>query len=192
MQDGPGLFAAPEQVHSLFFALCPDPGTAAALVAARQALEQGLAPERGGGVPPERLHLTLHWLGEWSQLPAATVQAAVAAAASQDQPGFELLLDRADCFGHGEAVWVLRPSAPPPELLGLHAGLGAALARQRLRLPPGPPFAPHVTLRRRARQRLAAGPVPALAWRVSHFELLESVRGTGQSGYRRLGQWPLG
>ncbi len=185
------LFATPETQHSLFFALLPDAATAAAIAAARDALEAGLPPQRGAAVPEARLHMTLHWRGEWSQLPDSAVAAACAAATTVDVPRFHLVLDRAECFGHGETVWVLRPSMPPAGLQALHHGLAQALARQRLRLPSAPAFAPHVSLRRRASARFAARPVPALAWPVHEVALVHSERAAGRTGYRVVGRWPL-
>ena len=117
------LFAAPAEHHSLFFALLPDPATIAGIRRAQRALEDGQPPQRGGGTPDGRLHLTLHWLGEWSQLPGSTVAAARAAAAQLVQAPFGLSLDQAGCFGHGEVVWVLRPSAPPQALGALQVVL---------------------------------------------------------------------
>lgn len=185
------LFAAPVEHHSLFFALVPDPTGLSGLRAARQALEAELPAQRGPGVADERLHLTLHWLGEWSQLPQAVVDDARVAAAEVRQPPFELRLDQAGCFGRGEAIWVLQPSAPPPALVGLHQDLAQALARHRLRLPPGPAFAPHVTLRRRATARFPARAVPPATWTARGFVLLHSLRTAGRTGYQELGRWPL-
>lgn len=185
------LFAAPAGHHSLFFALLPDPAAIAGIRAAQRALEEGLPPQRGSGTPDGRLHLTLHWLGEWSELPGSTVAAARTAAAQLVQAPFVLRLDQAGCFGHGEPIWVLRPSAPPAGLAALHRGLAAALGRQRLRLPPGPAFAPHVTLRRRATSRFAACPVPAMEWGVQDFALLHSQRSGAGTTYDILGRWPL-
>jgi len=185
------LFAAPEEHHSLFFALLPDACTIAGIHAARQALEAGLPSQRGAGVPDDRLHLTLQWLGEWSQLPQGVVDAARSAGGSLQLDGFDLCLDQAECFGHGEAIWVLRPSAPPQELPALHAALARALGQQRLRLPPGPAFAPHVTVRRRASTRFAPCATPAVAWQVRDFALLHSRRTTAGTTYQVLGRWPL-
>lgn len=185
------LFGAPPpRRHSLFFALLPDAATVAALRAARQALEAELPPQRGRGVPDGKLHLTLHWLGEWSQPPQATVDAAREAAAAVRVPRFSVTLDTADCFGRCEAVWVLRGAASPP-LLALHGTLATELAQRRVRVPPGSGFAPHVTLRRRASVRIVPRPLPPVHWTVGDFALLESVRGPGSAGYRLLGRWPL-
>lgn len=189
------LFAAPDEHHSLFFALLPDPAAVAGIQATRQALEAGLPPQKGAGVPEARLHLTLHWLGEWSQLPEAVVDGARAAAAAVHAPGFTLRLDHAACFGHGEAIWVLQPGehspAAPDALSGLHRALAASLARHRVRLPASPAFAPHVTLRRRATCRLAAQPVPPVVWEVEAFCLLHSRRTPDGTRYTVLGRWPL-
>lgn len=188
---GGDLFAAPAGLHSLFFALLPDPASVAALGRARTALEATLPPQRGAGIPEARLHLTLHWLGEWSQLPPQAVAAARQAAGLVQGEAFTLRLDQADCFGHAEAIWVLRPSAPPAALSALHRDLAAALARQRFRLLGGPAFAPHVSLRRRATARFAARSLPPVEWPVDGFALVHSEREAGRTAYHLIDRWPL-
>ncbi|WP_051412554.1 2'-5' RNA ligase family protein [Pseudoxanthomonas sp. J35] len=185
------LFGTPAGHHSLFLALLPDAATVQALRAAQRALEAGLPPQRGPGVPDERLHLTLHWLGEWPQLPELTVDAARAAAASVRQAPFVARLDMADCFGRGEAVWVLRCAAPPPDLHALYDRLATALVRQRIRLPSTSPFVPHATLRRRASIRFPARAIPPVGWPAADFALVHSQRDAAGTVYRVLGRWPL-
>src|SRR5690606_41535736 len=106
------LFAAPEEHHSLFFALLPDACTIAGIHAARQALEAALPSQRGAGVPDDRLHLTLQWLGECTQLPNGVVDACRTARGALQLDGFDPCLDQSKCSRHGSAIWVVLPVAP--------------------------------------------------------------------------------
>jgi 2'-5' RNA ligase len=80
----------------------------------------------------------------------------------------------------GTAVWpggvgVLTLCATPP-LSALHRRLGAALTHLGIALD-ARPFAPHVTLARRATDAGAPVALPDLAWRTGAVALVESRRG---------------
>lgn len=188
---GGDLFGAAEPRHSLFFALVPPAAVIEAIDAARGALEAGLPAEPGRPVPPQRLHLTLSWLGEWAVLPPAALQGARHAATGLDQAGFVLQLDAAACFGRGEVVWVLRPSAPPAALAALQQALVQAMLRQGLRPAGGHAFSPHVSLRRRAATAFEPRPAGPVAWPVDGFALIHSERTDAGVDYHTLGHWPL-
>ena len=122
----------------------------------------------------ERLHLTLHFLGDvpGQRLPAL--------AGGLDVPSapFELLLDRAAVWPNGVAV--LLPAAVPPALRELHDRLGDAL--RRLGLPfDARPFRPHVTLARRAAGAALPAHEAAVRWHVHGHVLVAS-----EGGYRVL------
>jgi len=124
----------------LFIALWPDAETRHALRAWQQAWTW---PEQASLVRPERLHLTLHFLGD---VPANRLQELVV--------GLRVPFARFSLgFGHGE-LWprgtaVVLPAQVPRELDDLHANLAAAL--RTLGLPTETrPYRPHVTLARRA------------------------------------------
>ncbi len=148
----------------LFLALWPTPGWAAALP---QRL--GLAAEAAHGrmLPPQQIHLTLHFLGSVprQRLPALVEDLRVPFAP------FDLALRRCERWPRGTLVAL--PDEPPPALADLHAALGAAL--QHLGLPVEQrAFRPHVTLARRY-----DGPVPAplaspVRWHVTRYALVES------------------
>lgn len=156
--------AAAPATARLFLALWPAPGWAAALLQ-RFGLVEGDA--HGRWVPPQQIHLTLHFLGALprKQLPALAEGLHVPFAP------FELALRRCALWPRG--MLVALPDEPPPALADLHAALGAAL--QRLGLPlEQRPFRPHVTLARRC-----DGPVPAplanpVRWHVTRYALVES------------------
>ena len=155
--------AAPATAR-LFLALWPTAAWATAL-----AQRLGLAPEAAPGrrVPPQQIHLTLHFLGS---VPRQRLPALVEGLRVPFAP-FDLALRRCERWPRGRLVAL--PDEPPPALADLHAALGAAL--QHLGLPVEQrAFRPHVTLARRY-----DGPVPAplaspVRWHVTRYALVES------------------
>jgi 2'-5' RNA ligase len=170
-----------ERVRSvrLFLALWPTPRVRSDLLAWRDAFAW---PVSAAVVAPERLHMTLHFIGA---VPEARVDA-VQAGLVIEPAAFELRFGRAEVWPRGIAV--LRPLAEPPALHDLHQRLGEAL--RALGLPTeARPFRPHVTFARRADgAALTTEPAP-LRWRVRSHALIESRLGRN-GGYvvlRRYG-----
>ena len=167
------------RTRRLFLALWPTPQVRAGLLAWRDAFAW---PATAAVVAPERLHLTLHFIGA---VPADRVDA-VQAGLAVEPAAFELGFGRAELWPRGIAV--LRPLREPPALQDLHVRIGAAL--RALGLPvEARPFRPHVTLARRA-EGVALTQIPApLRWRVRSYALVESRLGR-DGGYvvlRRYG-----
>jgi 2'-5' RNA ligase len=149
----------------LFVALWPAPAARQALLVQRDAWDW---PMTARPVPAERLHLTLHFLGEvpCPRLPELTPALRVA------WRSFDLLLGHAELWPRGLAV--LRPVAPPAPLLQLHASLGEAL--RGLALPfDARAFRPHVTLARHAHGATPPAQDHTLRWRVRSYALVESL-----------------
>ena len=159
----------------LFVALWPDAPARDALAAWQRAWTW---PPGAALVPSERLHLTLHFLGNVAleQLPALTEGLRV-----PFEP-FELHFGRAEVWPGGTAV--LRPDHTAPALLGLHARLAAALAALGRPLE-SRRYKAHVTLARRAVGALPP-PVPSkFGWRAgAGFVLVRSLPNGG--GYEVL------
>jgi len=160
----------------LFIGLWPDDATRLALAGWQRAWRwpAGAAP-----VVPERLHLTVHFLGqvEESRLPEL-----VAGLRLPPFEPFELRLGHAEVWPRGLAV--LCPDEIPAGLAWLHADLAEAL--RRLALPvEARPFRPHLTLARKAVDATAPAETIALRWRVSGYALVQS-----EHGYRTLAGYP--
>lgn len=162
----------------LFVALWPDRAEREALAAAAGAWTWAAGAAR---VRPDKLHLTLHFLG------AVARERIGALAAALEQPGaaFALSLARPALWQGGVAV--LEPAPVPRALAALHAALGGALA--------GAGFAvetrrwrPHVTLARRASGARPPEIGAALRWRVNGYALVESEPG---GAYRVRRRFPL-
>jgi 2'-5' RNA ligase len=120
-------------------------------------------------VPPERLHLTLHYLGELRH----DAVAALCECLPPIPASFELAFGQPALWPHGIAV--LEPLEVPPELLALHAALVRALHAVGLRTDERP-FRPHVTLARHAQSASLPAEGARWSWPVNGYALVHSVR----------------
>lgn len=152
----------------LFLALWPDDA-----VRERLALAQSrwVWPARAAPVPRERLHLTLHFLGEVDERAAAALAAALPPLAAP----FTLQLDRPALWPQGIAV--IEPSSVPPGLAALHADLAALLRGHGLPVEVRH-FRPHVTLARHAHGATPIDEVSPIEWRATGYALVRSVAGS--------------
>jgi RNA 2',3'-cyclic 3'-phosphodiesterase len=164
-----------ERPLRLFIALWP-----AEAVAARIAQWQGAWrwPSRAARTKAERLHLTLHFLGD---VPAARLPELADGLQVPFDP-FTLAFGTAEVWPNGVAV--LLPDGLPAALANLHARLGDAV--RQLGLPTEHrPYRPHVTVARRAWGAEPAAIPPDLRWRVvGGYVLVRSL--PGGAGYEPL------
>jgi 2'-5' RNA ligase len=166
----------------LFFAAWPGAQVAQALAEVSQALA-GLA--QGKPVPPEKIHLTLAFLGELTAEEAAT---AAEAASRLRAPGFEMTLDVVGSFRGARVAWAGCASMPSA-LEALQASLAGELGRRGVKLEDRP-FVPHVTLARRIAKPVPRAPMPPIEWKADELTLVRSESGTGR--YTVLERWTLG
>ena len=163
----------------LFLALWPTPAVRGKLLAWRDAFDW---PPGSALVAPEKLHLTLHFIGPVVRERIDEVAEGLALATGS----FELGFGRAELWPGGIAV--LRPLAGSDALLALHRRLGEAL--RALDLPTeARPYRPHVTFARKAAGAALRFEPEPLRWRVRSHALVESRPGRG-GGYvvlRRYG-----
>jgi 2'-5' RNA ligase len=182
-------FGSAAPTDRLFFALFPDPATAARLarLAQHQAAGHGL---RGMPLAPERFHLTLFHLGDWAGLPADVVDAATRAAAQLHPPGFEVCFDEVGSFvsRRDKKPLVLKARGGNQALRGFHAELGRQLGMHGLARAASEPLEPHVTLLY-DRRMVPFAPVEPVLWRACEWVLVHSL--LGQTQHRRLATWPL-
>jgi RNA 2',3'-cyclic 3'-phosphodiesterase len=165
----------------LFFALWPDKPARTAL--ASRAAEMA---RRCGGrpVPEANLHMTLVFLGEVDTSRIESLRRAADGAACC---GFSLALDRIGEFRRARVAWA-GCDRPPAELLRFQSAL-EGLIRAAGFSPDSRPFAPHLTLVRRAREPVDSGSFEPVSWTATSFALVETARGEG--AYRTLAEWPL-
>lgn len=178
----------------LFFALFPDPATAAR-IERRAAGTRDRARLRARPLPAERLHVTLYHIDDYtSEPPPELVESLRRAAADVSFRPFEVAFDRVLSFGR--ATGTGRPRANPfvltsgdqPALQAFRRTLGEAMVLAAPTIRPGSSFTPHVTLFYET-SVIAERPVaPAIGWTVQDFALVKSF--VGESRYQILGRWP--
>lgn len=180
----------PVRADRLFFALVPDAAMGRRIhrFAAALRTDRGLA---GVLLPPERLHVSLFWLGDHPGLPAALVADAETAASRVAEVAFDVAFDRIASFGDGRAV-VLTAADNLPEIRRFHASLGFAMEQTTLaayaEAAARRPLHPHMTLLY-ADGPIATQPIPPLGWRVRDLALVHSRLGQGR--HVHLGRWRL-
>ena len=154
----------------LFIALWPDEAERRALCALRDAWRW---PKNAAPMRAERLHITLHFLGEQ---PASLVQPLREGLARLAFEPFDLRLARTAVWHNGVAVAEPEPGDVPDALEKLHAGMAPWLAslgytaEQR-------PYRPHVTLARRAGGATPPPSMTPIRWRAARPVLVWSDSG---------------
>ena len=151
----------------LFLALWPEPPLRKTLSAYRDAWRW---PAGAKPVTDATLHLTLHFIGAFARARLPALSASLAAV-----PVEEMVVRPADAevWKGGIAVLRVHGDAALPRL---HDRLGVVLADAAIALDLRP-FAPHVTLARKAAKAKPPGEKPAFEWRADAFALVESLPG---------------
>jgi 2'-5' RNA ligase len=167
----------------LFLAAVPDPNTAARIHQLAGILKRA-HKFSGKLIAPERLHVSLFFLGGLSE---PDIEAACAAAAEVRAEPFEVLFDRTASFRgkRGSRPFVLVGDDGLQRLESFRRMLGAAMMRSGLRRVANSNFTPHVTLLYDARS-VEEYPIPPVVWTVTEFVLIRSL-----GGHACLGRWPL-
>jgi 2'-5' RNA ligase len=186
-------FDAPTQPSDrLFFALLPDGPTIdrVAALTKRLRLAHGLAARP---IPAERLHVTLHHLGDFVGMPTRTVSEACAVASSLAQPSFGLAFEHVATFSGkpGRLPLVLREGEGGEGVAAVAAfqsHLDMALTRAGLSKGSRATYTPHLTLLYGDR-RLDEQLTDPIGWAVQEFVLVHSLIGQGR--YTVIGRWAL-
>lgn len=148
----------------IFLALWPDDAVRRDLAAWRDGWRW---PRSATPVRSERLHMTLHFIGD---VPAERIDDIAAGLAAPCQ-SFELTFGRNVLWPHGIAV--LEPDSTPAPLIELQTTLAESL--RVLALPIDQRiFKPHVTLARRAASASQACDGPKVRWTVDRYVLMRS------------------
>ncbi|OON60433.1 2'-5' RNA ligase [Massilia sp. KIM] len=164
-----------DKTTRLFLALWPDPFIREQLREWRDAWGW---PQDAAPVADDKLHLTLHFLGN---LPDERLPELLDGLALPFDP-FAVEIGRAVLWPRGLAV--LEPHGEPPELLALHARLGEALVSLGLQ-PEQRAYRPHVTMARRAVGCKLPASGPSVLWQARSYALVES-----RGGYQVLREYP--
>ena len=173
------------QLRRLFFAIQPD-GPASSRVAELTEQLRARGALSGKPVEPERLHVSLHHVGDFmDQMPRRLVADVSGAARTIAMEPFEVAFDRA---GGTKGPFILRASDDVPVLQSFRKSLNTALARAGFKRTLRARFTPHVTLsysvNTAAERRIAP-----VSWTVRDFVLIESLYGKHQ--YVLRGRWPF-
>jgi 2'-5' RNA ligase len=174
--------------HNLFFGLLPDEKSRQQMADAVKQLRVRHAIQ-GRWIKPERYHLTLHYLGTFSELPEALMERARAAAGSVRVPAFPMTLERAGHFGQG--VGWLGTARVDASLQRLWEALRSALTQEHVRIQGHASFKPHVTVLRDAHGGMPAEPIEPVVWPVRDFALIDSQLGA-RNEHVVVQRWPLG
>ena len=173
----------------LFFALLPDAAAREAIAQLAMALPVQHAL-KAQPIDAQRLHVTLHYLGEYAGLPQEVLDRATAAAERVRTAPFEVVFDHAASFDtrNNRRPHVLRCGEDFAALASFRRALGEALVRQRWKLDAAADFIPHVTLLYDT-QAVARQPVEPVRWIASDFALVRSLVGHGR--HEVIGRWRL-
>ena len=171
----------------LFFAVMPDANTAA-LIGARTIELIAREHLRAQPLAHERLHVTLHHLGDYAGLPPSLLTRARAAADRVRMDAFEVRFDRIGSFGgrQRQLPCVLRGEDGVKGLFRLQRMLARRLAEQGII--GDSRFTPHLTLLY-TDTVLATQRSEAVRWCAHEFVLIRSF--LGQTRYQIEGRWPL-
>jgi 2'-5' RNA ligase len=171
--------------HRLFFGIWPDVGAIDRLIPLMARLrDDKIMP--GKPVDADRLHVTLHHLGDFSdQMPPSLVPSASMAAATVRMQPFNVTFDR---VGGTRGQFLLRASDGSAALMEFRQTLSAALIKAGLRGRVGTAFNPHMTLSYDFSD-IPEQSVDPISWTVSQFVLIESLLGKHQHIGR--GSWPI-
>lgn len=185
-----GGATAPTPTDRLFLAILPDPRVAADMQALAVALfERHQVEARAMDVA--RLHMTLHFLGDFTGVPAGLLPGVGRALDRTESTCFDVVLDRALSFDgdRRRRPWVLAGGGPGTVALrALHAETGRTLAAEGVAVQGGQPSRPHVTLGY-ARTGLPTSFVDPCVMRVHEIALVRSH--IGRARHEVLNCWKL-
>jgi 2'-5' RNA ligase len=167
----------------VFFALWPDAPLRAALA---ELASEVARTTRGRPTAPGNVHLTLAFLGAQS---ADRIGVLRALAERVGGSPFAVALDEIGSFPRAGIAW-LGASAPQAQLVALQERLTRGL-REHGFVVDERPYAPHLTLARRARGSIRRSLPNPIHWRVTSFALVASETGRSGPVYRTIAEWPL-
>lgn len=165
-----------------FFALWPDDGVRHQLEAIGERLPDGC----GRKVRRENLHITLVFLGNIDELVVERMGPAVAGFKGRK---FALTLDRYGWWKRPQVIWLGTDMVPGP-LTDLVAYLDAVAARHDVHVD-SRPYAPHLTLVRKAKRALPVFSFSPIHWNIRDFCLVQSITHASGAEYQIMQNWAL-
>lgn len=174
--------------HKVFYAVRLDSAARSKVIdATRQQMDaHHLA---GGRVPPEYLHVTLHCLGDYENVPHELLRRAREAGGSVEMAPFDVGFDRIGSLGGaGMGGLALTGGAELKKLREFQRALATAMETTGIGQHIRKRFNPHVSLLY-CEELVAREPIAPIRWRVDELVLIDSHVGYGR--HVALGRWPL-
>lgn len=170
--------------YSLFFSIFPQAGAANAIAiqGAHLAREHGLV---GQPLLAHRLHVTLHDLGGYAELPPDIVKTAREAGDAVVARAFDVVFDHAMSFP-SSGTFVLCGGAGAAQLAAFRQSVGLAMGNAGLLVKRS--FTPHMTVLY-DRHPIAEHAIEPITWTAKEFVLINSHVGKGV--HEVLGRWSL-
>lgn len=175
--------------HVVYFALLPPPEAAEA--AARLIVSaRGVHGLTAKPTPPNRLHLSLNYVGDFKRPPAPVIAKARDAARPIAARRFRVDLNRFGSWGVGgqESPIVLWGDDGVIGVSGLYSTIHKALAKLDMAPRREPEMTPHMTLTR-DKAKIPETFVDPVGWTVDEFVLIYAVHGEGR--YEVIERYPL-
>lgn len=176
----------PRKRFKLFFAILPDAAVAADLSALGIRLDRQHGV-RGDPMRADRLHITLHVVGEYDERPDEVIEMAKRVGNRVKAVPFEVVFDRAMTFNTASNPYVLRVSHDTDQRIrDFWLNLGMEIANVRPFREPS--FTPHMTLSYKGNVT-AEHPIEPVRWTAREFVLINSH--VGKTYHEHVGRWPL-
>ena len=135
---------------------------------------------------PHRLHITLHDLGNFSEVPAELVRLALAAGNAMQAGAFDVTFNHAMSFPSSGTYVVCGDADGTAALVAFREALGVAMQGAGLKVKKS--FTPHMTVAY-DRHRIEKHDIEPITWTAGEFRLIKSHVGKGI--HEVLGRWPL-
>ena len=165
-----------------FFALWPDDDVRNQLEAISERLPDGC----GRRVRIENLHITLVFLGNIGERVVERMRLAVDGFKGRK---FSLTLDHNGWWKRPQVIWLGTDEVPEP-LGELVAYLHTVATRHELRVD-SRPYAPHLTLVRKAKRAVHGISFSPIHWNIRDFCLVQSITHASGAEYRIVQNWAL-
>jgi RNA 2',3'-cyclic 3'-phosphodiesterase len=180
----------PRMPNDVFLALYPDPDTARRVGRLVRYL-YGKHKLKGRPRPDPCLHVTLHGIGDYAELPRDAAAAICEAVSTVTMPPFAVAFNRVTNFGsENNRALVLVGDDGVDGLRMFQYELVTALREIGFARRTEPPYHPHITLLYYDEGEIADQEVEEIRWTVCEFVLVRSLY--GQSRHLPLAQWLLG
>ena len=167
----------------VFFALWPDEAVNEQFMQWAKLLHETC----GGSITkPGNLHITLVFLGNVAR---SRLDELKLLAAKLSCCAFNFSFTTPGCWRHNRIAWAA-PDETPQALSDLVKALECSLRTAGFSFDERP-YAPHLTLLRKARWDPPSRPFKNINWEISEFVLVRSNRTESGSEYEVIGRWPL-